>query len=630
MIGRYNQLGVYRELVRSRDFYIIIFAGLLALASWIVDYNDDAISKTGAALAIFSVAINGLPIIWGAIKGLYNRQVNVDELVSIAIAASLFRGEFLTAAVVGFVMTLGGLIEEITSESARKAIKSLIEITPQTATVVDDQGPRTVPVEKVKVDDTILIKPGERIPVDAVITKGVSAIDESAMTGEPLPGEKGPGDSIMAGTLNYNGVIEARVVRVGEDAALGKVIKLISEAEHHKPEVIRLVDRFAIYFTPAILACAAIAWVLTGDVDRAVAVLIVGCPCALILAAPTATVAALGRAAKAGILVKGGHILERAGLASAFLFDKTGTLTMGEPRVDKIVCIDGVDQKDLLSYAAGAEENCTHPLARAVLKAAFYAKVVVKKAEEVINEVGLGVKAVIGGSLVEVGNVDSGAAILPTPLSQCVEDLKERGSTPLLVFRDSRPIGVMGVSDKLRPDAKEAISRLKKMGVRNMALLSGDHEKSACNVAEEVGLPDVFSEMKPGDKLEIIKKYQEQGHKVLFVGDGINDAPALAAADVGAAMGAAGTDVALETADVALMHDDISRLPFLVSLSRRMLLIIKFNLVFGLIFNAFAVLASGWGLLSPIAAALVHNIGSVLVVLASASLAIYNEKTAEQ
>lgn len=308
MIGRFSKLGVYQELFRLKDFYLSFTAASLALLSFMIDYGHQSASFPGNLLALISVAVNGSPIIWGAVKGLIHREVNVDELVSLAILASLIQGEFLTAAVVSFVMTLGGLIEQVTSESARKAIKSLIRISPETATVLIGNEENTVPIDKVSVGDHILIKPGERIPVDARILSGVSAVDESTMTGEPLPVVKQVGDDILAGTLNHNGVIKAQATKVGQDTTLGKVIKLVSEAEQHRPKAVRLIDRYATWFTPAILACAAVAWIFTGDIGRAVAVLIVGCPCALILAAPTATVATLGRAAKAGILVKGGGI----------------------------------------------------------------------------------------------------------------------------------------------------------------------------------------------------------------------------------------------------------------------------------------------------------------------------------
>ena len=625
MIGRFSKLGVYRELFRLRDFYISFGAALLALASYLIDYGNSTPSILGNVFALIAVAINGFPIIWGAVRGLMERKVNVDELVSLAIIASLIQGEFLAAAAVSFVMTFGGLIEQVTSESARKAIKSLIRIAPQTATVLIGEEEKTIPIEDVSIGDRILVKPGERIPVDARIISGASAVDESAMTGEPLPVEKQVGDVILAGTLSHNGVLTAETIKVGQDTTLGKVIKLVSEAEQHRPEAVRLIDSYATWFTPLILSCAGAAWLFTGDVSRAVAVLIVGCPCALILAAPTATVATLGRAAKSGILVKGGQYLERAASVKAVLFDKTGTLTLGEPRVEEIACTEGVDKDVVLSCAASAEQHCTHPLARAILKAAHYAKVIVRGAENAFHEIGLGVRAMVDGTLIEVGSASAveGTTAIPGSLQKCIENSISRGVTPLVVYRDQAPVGLLNVTDKVRPVAISTVEQFNELGIHEMGILSGDHEKAVRRVTDDVGIDTVYARLKPQDKVDVINDYQSRDIPVMFVGDGINDAPALASSQVGVAMGAAGTDVALETADIALTHDDISKLPWLVRLSRRMLIIIKINIAFGLAFNAMAVLAGGMGWLSPIIAAIVHNVGSVLVVFASASLAIF-------
>ncbi len=629
MIGRFPQtrLGVYKELAHSKQFYRVVFAGVLALASYLWDRGSASPSVAGTSLAVASLVLNGLPIIWEALKGLIKRQTNVDELVSLAIIACVIQREFLTAAFVSFVMVLGGLIEEVTSESARKSIEALVSLSPETATVLMDGEERTVPIAEVKVGDRLLIKPGEQVPVDAVIKQGMTAVDESSITGEPIPREKSCGDEVFAGTLNQNGVIEVEATGVGEDTMLGKVVKLVTEAEAHKPQTIRLIDRYARWFTPAMLLCAATAWWFTGNVEQAVTVLIVGCPCALILAAPTAVVASLGRAAREGILVKGGRYLEEAGRANVVLFDKTGTLTEGKPEVDTIVSADGVDVNEVLSFAASTEQHSTHPLAWAVLKAAHYAKVVVGRADDMVTEIGLGVRARVNGSLVEVGSsyLGGGTMQVPAGLRAHLEAFKETGATPLVVYRDRRPVGIISVADHLRDSAEEMIQGLKNLGIKRLGILSGDHEKSATLVAEKVGLTDSWPELKPHDKLAVIHDLQADGCTIMFVGDGINDAPALAAANVGVAMGAAGTDVALETADIALMDDDISKLPFLVWLSRRMLTIIKWNIVFGMLFNAVAVLAGGSGLLTPIMGAVVHNIGSVIVVISSASLAFVKE-----
>jgi Cd2+/Zn2+-exporting ATPase len=628
VIGRFSNLSVYRELARSRDFYRIVVAGALALASYLWDRGADEASLIGILLALGSVALNGIPIIWGAVRGVMERRVNVDELVSIAILASLFQGEFLTAAVVSFVMVFGALIEEATSNSARKAVELLVGIAPDTATVLRNGETVKIPVQDVRLRDRVLVRPGERIPVDGTILKGMTSVDESSMTGEPIPAEKATGDEVLAGTLNQNGAIEIEAIKIGEDTTLGKVIKLVSEAEAQRPQAIRTIDQYAKWFTPSILAAAAVAWAWTGDISRAITVLIVGCPCALILAAPTAVVATIGRAARAGILVKGGVFLETVAKADTVLFDKTGTLTEGKPRVDEIVASEGVSQASVLERAACVEQNSTHPLARAVLKAAADAGIKLTEAQDMVTEIGLGVRALMNGRRIEVGSVylGGGSIAIPGPLRAHLDRFKERGATPLVVFEDQKPIGILSVSDQVRKDAAETISRFRALGIDRAGLVSGDHEQSAALVAEAVKTTDCWAELKPQGKADVVRELQSGKRIVAFVGDGINDAPALATADVGIAMGAAGTDIALETADIVLMHDDIGRLPFLVHLGRRMLKVIKWNIAFGMAFNAFAVLAGGGGYLTPIMGAIVHNIGSVLVVLSSATMAFVREQ----
>jgi Zn2+/Cd2+-exporting ATPase len=627
MIGRFSSLGAYKELFSLREFYLCLGGGVLALASFLLGRTENPVAWIALALGVAAVAINGLPIIGGAARGIWERRVNVDELVSIAIIASLLQGEILTAAIVSFVMTMGSLVEGVVSDSARRSIKALVRMAPEQATLIEGGGQRVVTISEIKVGDMVLIKPGERIPVDAEIIAGVTAVDESAITGESVPRTKNKGDAVLAGTLNFNGLIEVRATRIGEDTTFGKVIRLVIKAELNKPRAARIVDRYAKWFTPVVLSCAALAWWLTGEMERAVAILIAGCPCALIMAAPTATVAAIGRLAKAGILVKGGQYLEEAARADVVLFDKTGTLTLGEPRVDEVVAGGAFTSEEVVACAAGVEQNCSHPLAKAVMKAAFYAKISVSKAEQMLIEIGQGARAMVDGSLVEVGNADlgGGEAALQPPLRECLGRIKERGATPLVVYRNQEPIGILGVSDKVKISAKNTITGLRALGIKDLGILSGDHDKSVRSLAGEIGLDKAWSELKPHDKLEIIDDYQQKGQRVIFIGDGVNDAPALARANVGIAMGAAGTDVALETADIALTHDDIAKLPFLISLSRRMLSTIKFNIGLGLFFNAAAILGSGYGLLSPISASVFHNAGSVIVVLSSASLAFAAE-----
>jgi Zn2+/Cd2+-exporting ATPase len=631
MIGRFAKLGVYEELLQNRDVIKVGFGAFLALAGFVVGHALPGQPLVSQALILASVAINGLPVIVGAVRGILERRVNVDELLSLAILACLLNGEFLTAAVVSSIMVLGALIEEATAESARKSIQALIKVSPKKATVVRDGQSKTVPVEQVGVGDVLLVKPGEQVPVDGVVLEGTSALDESAITGEAMPVEKTAGDPLFAGTLNHNGLLRLRAERIGENTTLGQVIRLVSEAEAHKPKTIAFIDRFAKYFTPLILGCAGASWLFTGEFSRAVAVLIVGCPCALILAVPTATVAAIGRAARAGILVKGGQHIENVALANTILFDKTGTLTEGNPRVDAIVAVEGVAGDDLLRHAASVECNSTHPLARAVIQAAQYAKITIDAARDLFTEIGLGVRGSVDGTLIEVGSVylGGGTGGVPLALQSRLQAIKEQGSTPLMVYRDKQPLGFLSVSDQVRGSAIATVAALNKLGLKGIGILSGDHQRSVELVGRQVGITDLWSGLKPDDKLRIIKEMQEDGAKIIFVGDGINDAPALAIADTGIAMGARGTEVALETADIALMGDDISKLPLLIALGRRMLFIIKLNIAFGLVFNLVSVLAGAGGLLSPIMGAVVHNVGSVLVVLSSASIGLFQDDSAQ-
>jgi Cd2+/Zn2+-exporting ATPase len=582
----------------------------------------------GTGLILASVAVNGLPVMVGAVRGILERRMNVDELLALAIIACLIKGEYLTAAVVSCIMVLGALIEEATAESARKSIKALIKVSPKKAVILVDGRENEVDVLTVTPGDILLVKAGEQIPVDGVIVDGLSALDESAITGEAMPREKKAGDPVFAGTFNHNGVLRIRAERVGEDSTLGRVIRLVSEAEAHKPKSIAFIDRFAKYFTPLILCCALAAWLITGEFGRAVTVLIVGCPCALILAVPTATVATIGRAARAGILVKGGQHIESLALADTLFFDKTGTLTEGNPRVSSIVPVDAVDENDLLRQAAAVECHSTHPLARAVTQAATTAGITIEAARDLLTEIGLGVRGSVDGRLVEVGSIymNGGMGAIPAALQATLQAVCEQGATPLMVYRDKKALGFLGVSDQVRPDADKTVGKLKALGVRDIGILSGDHEQSVARVGRSVGIDRLWSSLKPEDKLGIIQSMQQTGARVIYVGDGINDAPALAVADTGIAMGARGTEVALETADIALMGDDITRLPFMIALGRRMLFIIKLNIAFGLVFNLISVLAGAGGVITPIMGAVVHNIGSVLVVLSSASIGFYKEK----
>ena len=460
--------------------------------------------------------------------------------------------------------------------------------------------------------------------MDAIVEHGITAVDESSITGEPLPKRKRIGDTVYAGTINQTGVVKIRAMRVGKDTTLGKVIELVTEAEAHHPESIALIDRYARWFTPVILACAAAAWTATGELNRAVTVLIVGCPCALILAAPTAIIAAISRAAKEGVLIKGGRYVESTAAARTVLFDKTGTMTSGKPTVNEVLPIQGVKADYVLRQAACVEQNSSHPLSRAILDAAAAQRLTLAVPENQIVHIGEGIEGCVDGCTIQVGSadMDGGTGIAAGELQDDYDRIRQQGATPLAVYENERLIGLISVADPIRADAADMVKELVRLDVDTVGIVSGDHEASVQRVAAAVGADDYWAGLKPQGKLEVIDAMRNgrKSGSILFVGDGINDAPSLAAADVGIAMGAKGTEVALETAHVALMHDDISKIPFLIRLGRRTVATIKWNIFFGLAFNLIAVVAGGGGWLSPIMGAVVHNVGSVLVVLSSASI----------
>jgi Cd2+/Zn2+-exporting ATPase len=631
MIGRFANLGSYRELLTGEDALRCAGAGLLVLASALVERWSAGPAWTHQALALASVALSGGPIVWGALRGLIGRRVNVDELVALAIVASLAQGEFLGAALVAFIMALGALAEETISDSARRGIQALAELTPEEAERMRPEGLERITVSALRVGDRVLVRPGARVPVDGVVLAGVSAMDEASVTGESVPVERGPGDTVFAGTLSQNGALEVEAVRVGEDTTFGRVARLVEEAEAHKPRATRFIDRNARWFTPLVLACAGAAWAWSGDLSRAVAVLVAGCPCALLLAAPTATVAAVARAARQGVLVKGGAQMEALASADAALFDKTGTLTMGHPRVEEVVPAQGFSQGDVLRLAAGVEQHCDHPLARAVLVAAKARGLRPPSVAGTVAQAGLGVCGAVDGPdgprEVRVGGPALYAGMdLSLESRHHLEAMRRRGATALAVLEGGRLAGLLAITDTVRPEAANVLAALRRMGVGRMGMLSGDDAPAVERTARALGIEEARHRLLPEDKQRLVLRWRQEGHRVLYVGDGINDAPALAAADVAVAMGGAGSDVALDTAGMALVRDDISRLPFLVGLSRRMLATLRLNVGLGLASNAIAVAGGMAGLLSPVAASLMHNGGSLLVVLASAGLLLYRER----
>lgn len=612
MIGRHGKLNVYKEIFSSEDFIKTAFGGaLIPIAFFVKSVQIQSIPSVSLMdmILILSVIINGVPIIIGAVKGIAEKKMNVDELVSIAIIACLINGNFLEAAIVSAIMVTGALIEEAVSDSARHAIEDLIQTTPDTAILEKNGKEREVKVSRIVKGDIIVVKPGGIIPVDGVVMEGISAVDESAVTGEPVPKQKQAGDDVWAGTVSTDGFMRIRAEKVGRDSTMGKIISMVTAAEQSKIESAKIVDRYAAWFTPIILVSAALTYLFTQNFERAVTVLIVGCPCSFLLAGPVATVSAIGQAAKNGILVKGGIYLENIAKASGIFFDKTGTLTQGSPEVKEVVPTSDVDENLLIQTAAALEKKMNHPLARAVVKKAEALSLVPPEAQDVMNIPGRGIRGTVDGQQVEITTT---------------RKFSGKGYTTVEVKIDLETKGFIAMLDQARAVAAETINDLKSIGIKDIAVVSGDQEAPVKNICSRIGIERSYAKQTPGDKLDRISEYN-QG-KLVYVGDGINDAPALKASDTGIAMGLNGSDAALETADIVLMNDRLDRMGYLFRLSRTMVRVIHINIAISFLINLFSVFAGFMGWLTPVFGAFTHNIGSILVVGLSASIGFFVRK----
>ncbi len=579
-------------------------------------------------LAMAAAVLLGVPVVIHSIKSAFRNEMHMDELVALAIIAAFATGDYVAASVVAFFLLLSELVETRTALGARAAIESLIKLTPTKASLLDTSGnERQVSASQLGCDDVIRVRPGDNIAADGDVIKGLSSVNEATITGESLPADKVPGMQVFAGTTNLTGVLDIKVTRAGKDTTLGKVQSLILQAEHTKIPIMRIIDRYVKWYIPAILMISAIIWFFTKNVNRAIGALVVSCPCALILATPTAMVAALSASARLGILIKKVADLELAGRITAMVFDKTGTLTTGQLYVTKLTPANGVEPAELLKFSASAEQMSRHPAARALQIIAREANLSLSAPDDFAETPGKGVKATVQGVKVFVGRdtflQENGIDTSTVPDPSLHE---EQGFSTLYVGRDKKCIGWIGLQDKTRPEARYAVEQLFETGIRRITMLTGDRDEVAKRVAAELGCTDVKAKCLPQDKLAIVEKMKKDGFVVAVVGDGINDAPALASGDLGIAMGAAGSDVAINSASIALMSNDLKRLPFLVKLSRKTTAVINQNLLFGILFIILGVSASAVGWLPLIYAALLHFAGSLVVVFNSARLVRYGEE----
>ncbi len=605
----------------------VIVAAALIVAAVMVQYVVRWPQGVVVALCAGSLAFTGFPIVWGALRGLARGKTNVDELVSIAIVASILLGEWISAAIVALIMVLGCLIEEYTGARARRHIERLLASSPDGALVLGDDGRVSrVPVAELRPGQRILARPGDVIAADGTIEEGESSLDESMLTGESVPVDKVAGDGVSAGTINGPGSLKIRVARVGAESTQGKIIQLVQEADRHRAPILRVAEGYAKLFTPTILAIAAAVWWVTGDPFRAVTVLIVGCPCSFVLATPTAVIAAIGRASRQGVLIKGGKYLEASAKVDVLAFDKTGTLTTGSCRINEVTPLDGMAAEELLFHAARLEAGAEHPLARAIVARAREAGLDVTAPASIRREGGLGVSELAEEAGWSIGNerLMERRGVQITPAAHAAaEEVRRRGEAVLFLAEGENLRGILAVEDELRAEAGQALDDLRQAGYRDIYMLTGDAHSIAQRVGTALAIERqrILAGLLPEEKYRHLEAMEAGGNRVCYVGDGTNDGPALALASVGVSIGSRENTVALETAAIILMRDGLAGLPFFLRLGKATTRTIYQNIfVFGLLLNVVMLGLSATGILTPILGAVGHNIGSVAVVLNSARL----------
>ncbi len=614
-------------LKRINDFLagipMTIAAGAFLVLSLMLSLMDISIPMDPAWIAVI---ISGLPLLYLALwRVVHNKgiaRISSALLISIAMIAAIAIGDLFAAGEVAFIMALGAILEEKTTQRARKGLKKLISLVPKAARRISSGKEEQVPLEDIKVGDILRILPGESIPVDGKIVSGMTSIDQSVMTGESLPVDRNIGDEVFSGTVNLYGSVDITATKVGKDSSLEQMIRLVEEADEKKAPIQRIADRWASWLVPAALIIAILAYAFTCSIVRAVTVLVVFCPCALVLATPTAIMAAIGQATKNGVIIKSGEALEKMGKVDTIAFDKTGTLTYGKPAVSDVVVLDpSLSTKEFLSLAASAEQRSEHPLAKALVGFAASNGAEICEAESFSMEAGKGIRARIAGKEAICGNrrLMDEYAIPLQDADKAMTLLGNQGKAMVIVAVDGLAAGLVGFSDEPRSTSRDMLSRLSAMDIRSV-LLTGDNARAAGYMASGLGLSEVRSDLLPADKVDAISGLQEEGHVVAMIGDGVNDAPALKTADVGIATGAMGSDIAVEAADIAFMCDDISRIPYLKRLSNATVNTIKLSISLSLCINIVAIALSLLGLLTPTTGALVHNAGSVFVVLIAALL----------
>ena len=605
----------------KKDVTLLVISGIAVVGSLL------KIQPFPFDLSWIAIILCGIPIILEAIIGLVTEfDIKADVLVSLALIASICIREDFAAGEVAFIMQLGGLLEELTVAKARAGIEKLVHLTPQTARVLRNGAETVIPAEQVQVGDRIRVLPGEGVPVDGVIVSGQTSINQAVMTGESLPVDKTVGDTVSSGTVNQFGAFEMEATKVGEDSSIQRMIRLVQSADAGKAKIVGLADRWATWIVVIALTAAALTWLISGQIIRAVTILVVFCPCALVLTTPTAIMAAIGNATKHGFLVREGDALERLAKSKVVAFDKTGTLTYGTPEVVAVVTAGSLEETEIYRLAASAEQLSEHPLGKAIVNCCKKQGAQLAQANEFQMVPGRGVSAVVDGKVVLAGNPEllrDNNVHMEIPAD--AEKYIDQGCTVTYVAVDGVFAGFIALSDTLRKESADTIQSISQLGVQPV-LLTGDHENAAKTIAGRLHIGEVRANCLPEDKLAYIGEYQRKGNPVCMIGDGVNDAPALKKADVGIAMGGVGSDIAVDAADIALVDDEVKELPHLIALSKRMMTTIKLNMTFSMTLNFIAIVLAITGTLNPVVGALVHNGGSVLVITNSAFLLKWRKK----
>lgn len=574
-----------------------------------------------------TIVISGIPLLYLAIWRIIHNpgisKISSALLICIAMFAAIAIGDLFAAGEVVFIMAIGALLEEATTNRAKKGLKKLISLAPTKGRRLKDGKEEMIPAEEIRQGDVLRILPGETIPVDGTIISGETSVDQSIMTGESLPVDKGVGEEVFCGTINRFGSIDISATKVGENSSLQKLIRMVQDAENKQAPMQRIADRVASWLVPVALLIAILAYVFSGNIVTAVTVLVVFCPCALVLATPTAIMAAIGQATKHGVIIKSGEALEKMGKVDTIAFDKTGTLTYGRLDVSDMISFDeSISETDLLSLAASAEAKSEHPLGKAIVAYARAKEVPLVESTAFRMTTGKGIFAEVDHRSLLCGNekflTENGVSI-DNQMQSALERLRTQGKASILVAEGQKCIGVIALSDVLRPEAKDMVSRLSAMHTRTV-LLTGDHQKTADYFSQQVGISEVRAELLPEEKVQSIEELQAENHKVCMIGDGVNDAPALKTADVSVAMGSMGSDIAVDAAEIALMSDDISKIPYLKRLSNATVNTIKASITLSMCINFVAIVLSLMEVLTPTTGALVHNAGSCFVVLIAALL----------